>query len=157
MDMSKLEQEIEKRGRESMRILLQEHLNNRSPGTSNQPVRDTDRIERIETPTHDRKIETVFGRVEFNRAGYGKQGCKSLHPLDAELNLPPEIYSFQGAEAVLRLRALRSSKDFDEYRTFHEDYEYKRNHQALYADGSVPATTNSKSSTKNTGHLKIIK
>ena len=31
MDMSNLEQELEKRGRELMRILLQEHLNNRSP------------------------------------------------------------------------------------------------------------------------------
>jgi len=52
---------------------------------------------------------------------------------------------------------MRIMKDFDAYWTFHEDYEYKRNHQALYADGSVPVTTNSKSSAKNTGHLKIIK
>jgi len=95
MDMSKLEQELEKRGRELMRILLQEHLNNRSPGTSSEPVRDADGIERIETPAHERKIETVFGRVELNRSGYGEKGCESLHPLDAELNLPPEIYSLE--------------------------------------------------------------
>ena len=62
MDMSNLEQELEKRGRELMRILLQEHLNNRSPGTSNEPVRDANGIKRIETPAHERKIETVFGR-----------------------------------------------------------------------------------------------
>ena len=111
MDMSKLEQELEKRGRELMRILLQEHLNNRSPGTSSEPVRDADGIERIETPTHDRKIETVFGRVEFDRAGYGNQGCKSLHPLDAELNLPPEIYSLELQRRVAEEAAKNS---FDE-------------------------------------------
>jgi len=45
-----------------------------------------------------------------------------------------------GAEAVLRLRALRSSHDFDEYWGFHESREYERNHAAKYADGHPPAT-----------------
>ena len=45
-----------------------------------------------------------------------------------------------GAEAVLRLRALRTSNDFDEYWHFHEACEFERNHQARYADGKVPAT-----------------
>ena len=52
----------------------------------------------LKHPAHERKIETVFGRVELNRAGYGNQGCKSLHPLDAELNLPPRDL-FIGATA----------------------------------------------------------
>jgi len=111
MDMSNLEQELEKRGRELMRILLQEHLNNRSPGKSREPVKDVDGIKRIETPAHERKIETVFGRVELNRAGYGNQGCKSLHPLDAELNLPPEIYSLELQRRVAEEAAKNS---FDE-------------------------------------------
>lgn len=42
------------------------------------------------------------------------------------------------AEAVLRLRALRSSRDFEEYWRFHEAREYDRNHRARYADGVVP-------------------
>ena len=33
-----------------------------------------------------------------------------------------------GAEAVLKLRALRASGDFDAYWTFHEAREYERNH-----------------------------
>ncbi len=41
------------------------------------------------------------------------------------------------AEAVLHLRALRSSNDFDEYWDFHEACEYKRNHQALYQHFSI--------------------
>jgi hypothetical protein len=65
-------------------------------------------------------------------------------------------WSLVGAEAVLRLRALRSSLDFDEYWTFHEAQEYKRNHQALYADGIVPATFKTKRVRKSK-RLKIIK
>jgi len=47
-------------------------------------------------------------------------------------------WSLTGAEAVLRLRALRTSGDFDTYWRFHEEQEYRRNHVALYAGGQVP-------------------
>lgn len=60
------------------------------------------------------------------------------------------------AEAVLRLRALRSSKDFDEYWAFHEACEYKRNHQDLYAGGAVPRTSKAHTQS-NRDHLKVIK
>ena len=43
-----------------------------------------------------------------------------------------------GAEAVLRLRALRASGDFDAYWSFHEAREYQRNHARRYAEGIVP-------------------
>lgn len=47
-------------------------------------------------------------------------------------------WSLKGAEAVLRLRALRTCGDFDEYWRFHEEQEYLRNHVALYAGAEVP-------------------
>ena len=43
-----------------------------------------------------------------------------------------------GAEAVLKLRALHASGDFDAYWTFHEAREYERNHARHYADGTPP-------------------
>ena len=43
-----------------------------------------------------------------------------------------------GAEAVLKLRALRASRDFDAYWDFHEAREYERNHARRYADGMAP-------------------
>ena len=46
-------------------------------------------------------------------------------------------WSLKGAEAVLRLRALRSSGDFEQYWRFHLKQEYLRNHVASYADGEV--------------------
>jgi len=95
MDMSQLEREFEKRGRELLRILIQEHLTQRSAGECKVPVFDSDGDKRTRTSKHDRKIETVFGRVELNRIGYIKEEEKSLHPLDAELNLSPGLYSLE--------------------------------------------------------------
>jgi hypothetical protein len=68
-------------------------------------------------------------------------------------------WSLTGAEAVLRLRALRSSHDFDEYWNFHETKEYERNHRSLYADGIVPPTFKPRKprQTRKRDHLKSIK
>ena len=46
-----------------------------------------------------------------------------------------------GAEAVLKLRALRASRDFDAYWDFHEAREYQRNHARRYTDGIAPPVT----------------
>ena len=40
---------------------------------------------------------------------------------------------------MLRLRALRSSGDFDDYWRFHEAQEWERTHRQRYADGQLPA------------------
>jgi hypothetical protein len=47
-------------------------------------------------------------------------------------------WSLAGAEAVLRLRALRASGDFDDYWMFHVEKEYERTHKSRYANGEVP-------------------
>jgi len=65
-------------------------------------------------------------------------------------------WSLTGAEAVLRLRALRSSHDFDQYWTFHESQEYERNHRAFYAEGIVPPTRKPHTTGKRS-HLKAVK
>jgi hypothetical protein len=48
-------------------------------------------------------------------------------------------WSLVGAEAVLRLRALRASGDLNDYWAFHLDREFERNHRSRYADGKVPS------------------
>ena len=56
-------------------------------------------------------METIFGTVGVDRSGYGAQGEASLHPLDAQLNLPDERYSLE----LRRRAALEASKSsFDE-------------------------------------------
>jgi hypothetical protein len=48
-------------------------------------------------------------------------------------------WGLAGAEAVLKLRALRSNGDFDAYWGFHLTRERQRVHQARYANGIIPA------------------
>lgn len=92
---SELEREVAPWIRELGRILLQAHLDTRSPGEASGPVRDSQGRERTEKREHSRTLATVFGAVEVHRVGYGAEGLDSLHPLDAELNLPPERYSHE--------------------------------------------------------------
>jgi hypothetical protein len=113
MTHSNLERELEKRGRELMRILLQEHLDSRGPGRCVQPVCGADGVERPRVRLQDRKLESVFGTVAASRAGYGQDGVESLHPLDGELNLPAERYSLELRRRVAEEAAKNS---FDETR-----------------------------------------
>jgi hypothetical protein len=59
------------------------------------------------------------------------------HLIKYRMDVTGARWSLQGAEAIIRLRSLRSSGDFERYWQFHEDQEFVRNHQALYADPST--------------------
>ena len=111
MKHSELERELESRGRELLRALYQEYLNRRSPGETQEAVRDAEGLEQTHKREQERDLETVFGRVKLERMGYGCRGSKSLHPLDGELNLPAELYSHE-----LRRRAAEEAakSSFDE-------------------------------------------
>lgn len=60
-------------------------------------------------------------------------------------------WSVAGAEAVLKLRALRTNGDFDAYWQHHVEAEYRRNHASRYADAQVPSPLPAKR------HLRRIK
>ena len=47
-------------------------------------------------------------------------------------------WSLTGAEAILRLRALRASGDFDDYWQFHLVKEHERTHRSRYAERAIP-------------------
>jgi hypothetical protein len=80
------------------------------------------------------------------------------HLIEDRMNLTGARWSLNGAEAVLRLRALRSSGDFDEYWRFHERAEYERNHAALYADHRVPTTARPRASApRSRRNLTLVK
>ncbi len=92
---SELERELEKRGLELMRSLLQAHLDVRGPGEAVGSVAGSDGVAREQKRLHERGLETIFGEVQVQRLGYGAEGVDSLHPLDADLNLPAELYSHE--------------------------------------------------------------
>lgn len=111
MTHSDLERDLEKKGQDLLRALLQEHLDARSPGQSVEPVIGSDGIDRPRMRVQERHLETVFGTVTVHRVGYGQEGTESLHPLDAELNLPVELYSL---ELRRRVAEEASKSSFDE-------------------------------------------
>jgi hypothetical protein len=47
-------------------------------------------------------------------------------------------WSVEGAEAVLKLRAVRANRDFEAYWHFHLDREQRRVHKSRYHDGVIP-------------------
>jgi hypothetical protein len=61
-------------------------------------------------------------------------------------------WSLAGAEAVLRLRALRTSGDFEAYWQFHLAKEHERTHQSRYAAGAIPNPLS-----RSRRHLKLVK
>jgi hypothetical protein len=67
--------------------------------------------------------------------GVVKGACR--HLVADRMDLTGARWSLAGAEAVLRLRTLRSSGDFDEYWRFHERREYERNHASRYLHNKV--------------------
>lgn len=90
-----LERALTERGREVLRQLYQAHLDSRGAGEAVGPVTGADGVVREQKRLHERGLHTVFGEVQVRRFGYGAEGAASLHPLDAELNLPVESYSLE--------------------------------------------------------------
>ena len=72
-------------------------------------------------------------------SGVVEGACRYL--VRDRMELTGARWRLHGAEAVLKLRALRASGDFDAYWTFHEARERERTHASRYADGVVPPIT----------------
>lgn len=60
------------------------------------------------------------------------------HLVKDRMELTGARWCLTGAEAVLRLRSLRSSGDFDQYWEFHLQQEHERHHRKRYAEGEIP-------------------
>lgn len=93
LDHTDLEALLKDQGRQLMRELFQAQVDSRGAGEAAGPVVGADGVARTQARVHERGLSTVFGEVRVQRAGYGAAGVESLHPLDAELNLPSEEYS----------------------------------------------------------------
>ena len=81
--------------------------------------------------------------------------CRSL--VKDRMEVTGARWSLAGAEAVLQLRALRASNDFESYWKFHLAQEQKRHHAKLYAGGQLPAIKYALESQVKTPHLRLVK
>jgi hypothetical protein len=61
------------------------------------------------------------------------------HLVKDRMDITGARWGLDGAETVLKLRALKSNSDFDDYWHFHLAQERERIHQARYAGGVIPA------------------
>lgn len=77
------------------------------------------------------------------------------HLVKDRMEITGARWSLKGAEAILRLRSLRASGDFEEYWAFHEAREHERNHASTYVDGRVPEMQPASSSDKP--RLRLVK
>jgi hypothetical protein len=68
-------------------------------------------------------------------------------------------WGLSGAEAVLQLRSLRASGDFDEYWSYHLKREQERNHRSKYENGLPPLRDDDAKafSPKSGGKLRLVK
>jgi hypothetical protein len=60
------------------------------------------------------------------------------HLVKDRMDITGAKWRLQGAEAVLELRALQCSADFDDYWSFHQQQELLRNHASRYAQQRIP-------------------
>jgi len=63
------------------------------------------------------------------------------HLVKDRMDLTGARWGLDGAEAILKLRAIRANGDFDEYWRYHLTRERERIHLSRYADNALPHTT----------------
>ena len=59
------------------------------------------------------------------------------HLIRDRMDITGARWSLEGAEAVLKLRSLKSGGDFDDYWKFYEQREFKRNHYSKYFNTAI--------------------
>lgn len=108
---SDVESLIETAGREVLRLVFQAHLDVReAQEQAEASVRNRDGEELTHRRKRGRSLLTRVGRVTVKRTSYGARRGSSLAPMDAELNLPDELYS-HGLRRLTAVEAARGSFD----------------------------------------------
>lgn len=77
---SQIEREVERRGRELLRHLVQAHVDSRRPGEAVGVVRGAEGLVRESERIHERGVQTIFGEVRVSRLGYGAPGSQTCIP-----------------------------------------------------------------------------
>jgi hypothetical protein len=110
LEHAELEEQLQARGRELLRRLLQDHLDARAAREQRrEQVTGPDGVARTRAETgHSRLLSSVFGPVEVSRIAYRAPGARNVHVADAELNLPPGRHS-HGLSRLVASAAARGS------------------------------------------------
>jgi hypothetical protein len=116
---SDVEDFLDAKGREWARLMYEEHLALRAELERRTQVVGADGTPRTSTRASERQLLTVLGRVPVPRLAYQAPGCEDMHPMDAALNLPREVFS----HGVRRLVAKHvANVSFDDVAEMIRDY-----------------------------------
>jgi hypothetical protein len=115
---AQVEEQLEQRGREVLRLLLQAHLRQRGRGDVGPALRvgspptpgatpaaaagDTNGARHGDKRLHERTLHTTLGEVTVERTAYAAAGRASVHPLDEQLQLPERCFSYPLQERLVR-------------------------------------------------------
>ena len=111
LDHGPLEDDLERRGREVVRRLLQDHFDLRASQEKRVKVTACNGVTHGSVEAeHTRVLTTVFGTVSVERLAYRHRGAENLHPADAALNLPTERHS-HGLRRLAAVESTRGSYD----------------------------------------------
>lgn len=105
---SELEEMLRSGALEWARSMLEELLEWRAHAEREVEVEGEDKVRRRRKRPTTRSLETLLGRVEVPRLAYQAPGSPDLHPMDAALNLPREMYS-HGLRRFVAREAAKSS------------------------------------------------
>jgi hypothetical protein len=118
-----VEEQLQTRGRELLRLLLEAHLRQRGTGDvgpalhvfypphadppgdatpAAAPAVPPVVIRHGEKRSHPRPLHTTLGEVPVQRTGYAARGHASVHPLDEQLQLPKRTFSYPLQERLVR-------------------------------------------------------
>lgn len=108
MSHGELEEQLDRRGRELLRQMLQGQLDLRALREQRAgDVADADGVRHGSVePGHSRPLTSIFGTVAVTRLAYRHRGHANLYPADAALNLPVERHS----HGLRRLAAIEASR-----------------------------------------------
>lgn len=110
---AQVEEQLEQRGRDVLRLLLQAHLRQRGTGDVGPALRvqpppppaaatQAPAVRHSEKRPHQRTLRTVLGQVTIERTAYAAAGQTSVHPLDEQLQLPARSFSYPLQERLVR-------------------------------------------------------
>ncbi len=116
---SDIEDVLVDEAREWVRLMYQDHLRLRAQVEVRRPVVGEDEVERRSVRDTERQLESLLGRVSVPRLAYQAPGSTDLHPMDASLNLPREMFS-HGIRRMVAKEAAKAS--FDEVVETVRDY-----------------------------------
>lgn len=111
-----VEEQIQRRGREVLRLLLQAHLRQRGQGDVGPAIRvfapepaparaapaQPGAVRHGHKRLHGLTLRTTLGEVTVQRTGYACAGQASVHPLDEQLQLPERSFSYPLQQRLVR-------------------------------------------------------